>query len=354
VRVAIIGAGLGGVATAVRLHQAGINSFTVFDRNAGPGGVWWQNTYPGCEVDVPSHAYSYSFMPYNWSCTHAWHTELQRYVEDVIDQFGIRSHFQFSTEVLDSRWDDERAVHRVHTGAGTAEFDVVVSCVGMLSHPNIPAWPGLEHFRGPVFHTSRYQNQHDLSDKRVAVIGTGSTARQLVPALASQVRQLDLWQGEPGYVMPKKRRESDPEERARFTRSPLRQKWQRLRLFRAGYKVAGTLKADGEDQRRRRRYCQDYIRRTVHDTDLQRALTPGYAYGCKRPVFASGFYPALNRPNVRLIPNAVREVSAGAIVDNTGTERPADVLIMATGFHTTRYLATIPVFGPGGRSLQDV
>jgi cation diffusion facilitator CzcD-associated flavoprotein CzcO len=217
--VAIVGAGFGGIAAAVQLKRTGIDSFTVFEKAAGPGGVWFQNTYPGCEVDIPSHAYSFSFMPYDWSGTHAKQTELQRYAEDIIDRFGIREHFRFGDEVQSARWDDSEQAYRVVTVDGGGSWaDLLVSAVGMLSHPKVPDWPGLATFDGPVFHTSRYDHGVDLTGKRVALVGTGSSACQLAPTIAPRVRSLDVYQREPGHVLPKRDRVFDDRERGRFRR----------------------------------------------------------------------------------------------------------------------------------------
>jgi cation diffusion facilitator CzcD-associated flavoprotein CzcO len=174
IRVAIVGAGLGGIATAVKLTRAGFHNLTVFEKAGGPGGVWWQNTYPGCEVDVASLAYSFSFMPYDWTRTHAAQPELLRYARDVIAHFGLEDRVRYDTEVRSACWDDATRAYVVRTGDGSAEtFDVVVSCVGMLSHPRLPGWPGMDRFAGPMFHTSRYEHDHDLRGLRVAIVGTG-------------------------------------------------------------------------------------------------------------------------------------------------------------------------------------
>ena len=354
VRVAVLGAGLGGVATAVKLKQANVESFTVFERAAGPGGVWWHNTYPGCEVDVPSHAYSYSFMTYDWSGTHASQAELQGYVEAVIDRFGIRENFRFATTVSSIRWDETVGRYAVRTDQGdTGFFDVVVSCLGLLSEPYCPTWSGLESFEGPVFHTSRYEHDHNLAGRRVAIVGTGSTACQLAPALAPIVGHLDLYQREPAYILPKPSRPFTDEERARFRRFPITQKIDRIKLFREANKLAPALEVDSELQQKTRAFCIKYIKKSVHDPETAKALTPTYPFGCKRPVLASTFYPMFNRDNVTLIPNAVTAITPTGVVDATGTERPADVLIMATGYQATNFLATVDVIGPSGRSLHE-
>lgn len=358
VRVAVVGAGLGGIAAAVKLKRAGVEDFTVFEKAAGPGGVWWQNTYPGCEVDVPSFAYSYSFMPHDWSGTHAKQPELRDYAAAVIERFGVDGHFRFGQEVLGAIWDEQRSVYtvRVADPAGietVCEFEVLVSAVGMLSNPRLPDWPGLEDFEGPVFHTSRFDHDVDLTGKRVALVGTGSTACQLGPAIAPKVGQLDLYQREPGHVLPKKAREFDPELRARYRRSPLRRRVERFKTFRAARATADALAVGTENNARIDGYFTYHLAKAVKDPVTRAALTPDYPYGCKRPIFASSYYPMFNRDNVTLVPHAVTEVAPDGLLDDTGTKRPADVLILSTGFHASDYLATLRVTGRDGVELRD-
>jgi cation diffusion facilitator CzcD-associated flavoprotein CzcO len=352
IRVAVVGAGLGGIATAVNLSRAGFADLTVFEKADGPGGVWWQNTYPGCEVDVASLAYSFSFMPYDWSRTHAGQSELVRYARDVIAHFGLEDHFRYRTEVRSARWDDGSRGWLVDAGGTVERFDVLVSCVGMLSHPRLPDWPGMDGFAGPMFHTARYEHQHDLRGRRVAIVGTGSTACQLAPSIVDQVGALDLYQREPGFVLPKRVRELSAAERARYRRRPGLRRWHRLRLFRVAQRDARAMRVESPRQRELREFALRYIAGTVHDERIRDAVTPRYAFGCKRPVLAGDFYATLNRPNVTLVPHAVREVTAAGLVDATGTHRLADVVILATGFQATRYLATLDVRGRDGVDLQ--
>ncbi len=353
VRVAIVGAGLGGIAAAVKLTRAGFREVTVYEKAGGPGGVWWQNTYPGCEVDIPSHAYSFSFMRYDWSGTHARQPELQRYAEDVIDRFGIRDRFRFGVAVREAVWDGDR--YRLALSDGTeAEAELLVSAVGMLSDPKLPDWPGLDGFAGPVFHTSRFDHDVDLAGKRVALIGTGSSACQLGPAIAPVVGRLDVYQREPGHVLPKRYRAFDPRQRARFRRFPVLQRVERVKLFRMGRQTVGALRAGSEDNLRVERYFHRYLAKAVPDPQTRAALTPDYPYGCKRPIYASGWYPMFARDGVELVPRAVARVTPDGVVDTDGVHRSADVLILSTGFRAADYLATLPVRGAGGRTLAEV
>jgi cation diffusion facilitator CzcD-associated flavoprotein CzcO len=351
-RVAIVGAGLGGIAVAVNLKETGSTSFTIFERAAGPGGVWWQNTYPGCEVDVPSHAYSYSFMPFDWTGTHASQAELQGYVERVLDHYELWSHIRFECGVRSVEWDGE-CWQLTTDGDERLEFDVVIPCLGMLSDPRQLDLPGISQFEGPVFHTSRYEHQHDLSDKHVAVIGTGSTACQLVPVIADQAKHLTVYQHEPGHVLPKKARAFSEDERRKFREQPWRQRLARIKLFYEARKLRVALVAGSAQSRRAHDACMRFIARTVEDPQLRSMVTPDYAFGCKRPVFASTFYEALNRENLELVPYAVTSVTRRGLVDTRGEERSADLVVFATGFKTTQYLRTLEVRGEDGVSLEE-
>jgi cation diffusion facilitator CzcD-associated flavoprotein CzcO len=352
--VAIIGAGLGGIAVAANLARAGFVNFTVYEKAAGPGGVWWHNTYPGCEVDVNSQAYSYSFFPYTWARTHASQKELRAYVDAVIDRYDLAERIRYDTCVTQSRWNERSRAHYLLTTRGReGPFDIVVSCVGMLSAPRVPAWVTSTSFQGPVFHTSEYEHSVDLDGKIVALIGTGSTACQLAPAIAPLVRQLDIYQREPGYVLPKRSRPFTSDELRRFQRYPLTQRIDRWRLLWRAGRDTKAFNPASRKQKRIREFHRSYLERTVSDPVVRQALVPDYPYGCKRPVFASTFYRALNQPNVRLIPKEVQGLSEDSVIDVEGQARQADVVIVATGFQATNYLAGIEVYGAAARELHE-
>ena len=228
--VVVIGAGFGGIGTGVKLKRSGIHSFAIFESSHGVGGTWWDNTYPGAEVDVHSNLYRFSFKPHDWARTHARQPELQAYLEETVDQFGLRPRLQLGVTVQSATWDDQRHVWTVRTDdESVVECHVVISAVGFLNVPRYPDWPGLDEFAGPTFHTSRWEHHHDLSDKVVAVVGTGSTATQVVPSLQPKVRTLYLFQREPGWVMPKGEREFTAAERRQRGR-PWRRTLDRARL----------------------------------------------------------------------------------------------------------------------------
>jgi cation diffusion facilitator CzcD-associated flavoprotein CzcO len=349
----VIGAGFGGIAAAVKLRQRTSAAVTIFESADGIGGTWWANRYPGCEVDVHSHAYSFSFLTYDWPRTHATQADLQRYAEHVVDAFDLRSSIRLSTSIASVTWSDQEAAYHLTTTAGeTFVFDVVVTAVGLLSDPRYPEWPGLEDFEGVTFHTARWEPEHDLSDKRVAVVGTGSTAAQVVPALADRVRELVVYQREPGWVEPKQERALTDRER-RLYQHRWAQRWSRFQQFRAASRKFKGYDVESPQQRTLRADCERYIEETVHDPEVRKALTPSYPWGCKRPILASTYYAAFNNPRVRLVPRAVVRATPTGLVDSDGVETDVDVVVFATGFKPTRFLAGLEVTGSGGLDLAE-
>jgi cation diffusion facilitator CzcD-associated flavoprotein CzcO len=259
--------------------------------------------------------------------------------------------------VESATWDDARHVWQVRLDDGTTDdCHVLVSAVGFLNVPRYPRWPGLESFEGPAFHTARWEHQHDLTDKVVAVVGTGSSATQVVPAIQPFVRHLYVFQREPGWVMPKGERDFADDERAalsapwRARRERVRQRYLLEKNLWGGHMNRPGTKANA----RREAMCRAYIGRAFADRpDLAEAVTPSYPYPGKRPVFATTFYPALTQPNVELVPRAVASVTPSGVVDGDGVERAADVIVMATGFQPADYLARLPVTGRHGRTLRE-
>lgn len=352
VDVVIIGSGFGGIAAAVKLLRAGVEDFLILERSTGVGGTWWDNRYPGCEVDIPSHAYSFSFLPHDWPRTHATQPELQRYAEEAVRRFGLAGRTRLGTTVESAVWEEASGRYRVTTTRGVFLARFVISAVGLLNVPRYPEWPGLDDFAGDSFHTARWDHDVDLTGRRVAVVGTGSTAVQIVPAIAEQVDRLYVYQREPGWVEPKGERAFTASERARLRR-PLLRRLYRARLFAQSMGRFRAYDAGSRAQRRMRRLCLDFLDRAVDDPRTRAALTPDYPWGCKRPIYASTYYPAFNRPSVELVPHAVRSVTPKGVVDVRGEEREVDVLILSTGFQPTRFLSAFTVTGTGGRDLQD-
>ena len=349
---------MGGIAAGVKLVKAGVRSFTIFEKSPGIGGTWWDNRYPGAECDVASHLYSFGFHSYDWSRTHARQAEIQRYLEDVVDAYGLREHFRFSTQVIEAAWDDAEHCYVVSlSNREVQRFQVVISAVGLLNHPSIPTWEGFERFQGPMFHSARWEPEHDLNGKTVAVVGTGSTAVQIVAELAPIVGRLLIFQREPGWVLAKGARDFTDDER-RTLRRPSRRIWARATLMyrnekglRRGavFHAGSKLSLAGEANARR------YIDEQLGDRpDLRQAVTPTYPYPGKRPVFHSEYYATLRRDNVQLLASAVSKLTETEIVDRDGRHHPVDVVVLATGFTASNYLAQLSIRGRTGREIHDV
>jgi len=353
-RVAIIGAGLGGLAAAVKLRQRTAAEFVIFEQSAGIGGTWRDNRYPGCEVDIHSHAYSYSFLKYEWPRTHATQPELLAYAEHVTKVFGLAAHLRLNTRVTSLTWEESAAHYVLSTGGGERhEFDVVIAAMGLLSVPRYPDWPGLASFSGTCFHTARWEPEHDLNGKTVAVVGTGSTAAQVVPAIAPRVGRLYVYQREPGWIEPKRERAFTARELWLYRHVPLAQRTHRAWLFYQAVRRFKGFDVRSEQQRQLRAACVAFINRSIADPAVREAVTPRYPWGCKRVVLASTFYEAFNRPNVELVPHEVTRATPTGLVDATGAERQVDVLILSTGFQPTSFLAGLEVKGRDGRGIHE-
>lgn len=351
--IAIIGGGFGGICAAVKLKTAGFTNFTIYEKDDGPGGTWRANTYPGCEVDIPSHSYSFSFMRWDWSRTHARQPELMAYTRGVVDRFALTNHFRFRTSVEEVVWHDETSTYTVHTDTGeSAAHDVVISAVGFLNVPKYPDWPGLESFAGPMFHTARWNHDVDLRDKRVAVVGTGSTAAQVVPEVAKIAAHVYVFQREPGWVNAKNDRDFSRFER-RLYRFPPAAKAHRLKISYDYHRRFRSFDVNGPEQARTRAKSEEFIRSVITDDALADRVTPDYPWGCKRAILSDAFYPALTRDNVTLVAAPVTRVTNAGVIDSHDVEHDIDALVLSTGFRTTDYIDTVDVIGRNGRKLRE-
>ena len=355
--VAFVGGGFAGIAAGVKLRKAGIESFTIYEKSLEIGGTWRDNTYPGCEVDTPSSLYSFSFTIPGWSRTHAKQAQLRKYLEGVVDEFSLRSHIRTGVGVDRAVWDDSTHRYTLELDDGsTTTCDVLISAIGFLNVPRMPDWPGLETFGGPAFHTAKWEHEHDLTGKRVALVGTGSSAIQILPEIAEIAEDVLLFQREPGWIMPKGERDYTPDEQQAL-QDPGRWRRERLHQLRRIEKNlwrGGSYRPGSKPNAAAEKVCRDYIDRVFADRpDLREAVTPKYPLWGKRLIFATTFYPALKRENVELIARAVTRVTETGVVDADGVEHPVDVLVLASGFQPTNYLAHLRVIGRGGQSLHD-
>jgi 4-hydroxyacetophenone monooxygenase len=370
--VLVIGAGMAGIDIAIHMERAGV-PYTVIEKNETVGGTWLENRYPGCGVDTPSHLYSFSFATRpDWTHYYADRDQLASYFEELADEHGIRERIQFGTEVLSARWDDEasRWIVRVRRADGTTEelsAKVVVSAVGHFNRPKVPPIEGLETFPGPCMHTARWDPDVELTGKRVAVIGTGASAMQLVPALAGRAERLFVFQGSRQWVIPtpSSGRPVSPGVQYLLSEVPFYAGWYRLRhLWRFGDRVHPALRVDpdypepdvavNEINERHRRALLAYMESELEGhPDLIAASTPDYPPYARRPLFDHGWYKAIRRDDVELIEGRVTEVRGSTIVTDGGDEAEVDAIALATGFQTLEILGPMEIRGRSGRTLRE-
>ncbi|MDB1087281.1 NAD(P)/FAD-dependent oxidoreductase [Streptomyces sp. ACA25] len=354
VRVAVIGSGFGGLGAAVRLRREGITDFTILERAGAVGGTWRDNTYPGCACDVPSHLYSFSFAPNpEWPRNFSGQEHIRAYLEWVTDTFGLRSHLRLHTEVEHLRWDHDQLHWVIDTSRGTLTADMVVSATGPLSDPKLPDVPGLDGFPGKVFHSARWDHGHSLRGKRVAMIGTGASAVQIVPAIERQVRRLTVFQRTAPWVLPRADRRISGLERALHARLPVTRALRRKLLWGIRELQVGAFAKHPDQLRTVERVALLHLRKAVRDPELRRRLTPGYRIGCKRILLSNTWYPALTKPHVEVVSSALREVRGSTLIAADGTEAEADVIVFGTGFQVTDMPIAQRITGANGTTLAE-
>ncbi|MGW0043794.1 flavin-containing monooxygenase [Rhodococcus sp. NPDC003348] len=342
-RVLVIGAGFAGLGMAAALQRSGERDFLVLEKAGEVGGTWRDNTYPGCACDIPSVQYSYSFAPgAGWSAARAAQPEILDYLRGV--GAGFRDRIVFGAEVAQGRWDEDAARWYVSTADGrrfAARFLVVGT--GALHLPKLPRIPGMETFTGPAFHTAEWDHTVDLDGKRVAVIGTGASAVQVVPEIASRAGELHLYQRTPAWVLP-----------ARGMRPPRLPRLARTVEYWRGEALVPALAGPPAASARLRRRALRHLHRHVDDPALRRALTPDHRIGCKRILHSDSYFPALTRPGVEVVTEAVERITPEGVVTADGVSRPVDVLVHATGFRVAGSLARLPLAGRDGVTLQQL
>ncbi len=355
VDVLIIGAGFAGLSMAVRLRRAGFSCLMV-ERAEEVGGTWRANTYPGCACDIPSHLYSFSFaLNPHWSRMYAQQAEIWDYMRQCVEDFNLRPFIRFRTELREAIFDEDAHVWRVHLNGGEEiRARAVVPAMGALSRPAMPRIPGLERFAGPAFHTAEWDHSFALKGKRVAVIGTGASAIQVVPQIAPLVDQLHVFQRNPSWILPKLDRPMRGWEISLFEKLPGAMRafrsflyWQQEMLG-LGYAVKPAFMKVFDGWARR------YLQRSVPDPVLREKLTPKYHIGCKRVLLSNDYLPALCRPNVELVADGIAEIREKGILTVDGIERPVDAIVYATGFRTSELLSPVRFVGAGGLVLNDV
>ncbi len=357
-RVAIIGSGFSGIAAAVALGRRGID-YVVFEAAEGIGGTWWKNRYPGAEVDLESHVYSFSFERSDWTRTHAGWQELQRYLEHTAEKWGVTPHVRLRTKVEEVRWDEATATHTLRTADGEEHgpFAAVISAVGFLNIPLVPPFArGEVAYEGDLCHTSTWPEGLDMHGKSVGVVGTGSSAVQIIQEAAAQGREVKIFQLEPNWLLPKNARAFTPRER-RLNRLRAVYAWRRLRLY-LDYDLrqfrSGHARIGGRSNSRRKEASLRFLRESLAGRpDLWEHTTPNFPFEARRTVISDTYYPALLDPKVTLVPHGVKELTRTGVVDANGDEHDLDMVVLATGFDAANYLGNYRVYGEGGRSLHD-
>lgn len=354
VRVAVIGSGFGGLGAAVRLRREGVTDFVVLERADSVGGTWRDNSYPGCACDVPSHLYSFSFAPNpDWPRTFSGQRHIRAYLEHVADVFGLRPHLRLGSEVLRMTWDGERLCWDIETASGQLSADVVVSATGPLSDPKVPDVPGLDSFPGKVFHSARWDHGHDLTGKRVAVVGTGASAIQIVPEIQPGAGRLTLFQRTPPWVLPRVDRAISGAERWLHRQVPLTARARRGLLWGIRELQVQAFTRYPQELGLVEKLAKANMARAVKDPALRAKLTPGYRIGCKRILLSNTYYPALTRPNVDVVASGLARIEGSTAVAADGTRAEVDVIVFGTGFHVTDFPVAERVVGADGRTLAE-
>jgi cation diffusion facilitator CzcD-associated flavoprotein CzcO len=355
VRVAIVGAGFAGLGMAIRLAREGIDDFVVLERADDVGGTWRDNTYPGAACDVPSLLYSFSFAPKpDWSRSFSPQPEILDYLRRCAVDHGITDRIRLGHEVVAARWHEDDRRWRVETAGGAVTADVLVGGMGPLSEPRIPDLPGIDTFRGAIFHSACWDHDHDLTGERVAVIGTGASAIQFVPQIQPQVARLHLFQRTAPWIVPRRDRDLTAAERWAYRRVPPLQRAVRGAIYWARELFVLAFTGHRRVSQGAAMMARDHLRRQVPDPGLRAKLTPDYTIGCKRILISNDYYPALTQPNVEVVAGGVTEVRPHSVVAGDGTEREVDTIICGTGFHVTDFPAGDRIFRDDGRSLTDV
>jgi len=353
-RAVIIGTGFSGLGMAIKLQQQGVD-FVILEKADDIGGTWRDNSYPGCACDIPSHLYSFSFEPKpDWKHLFSYQPEIWDYLKGVTEKYGLRRYIVFNSLVDRAYWDDDENRWHVFTTDGreyVAQF--LISGAGALHIPSLPEIEGRDEFRGPAFHSAQWDHTVDLTGKKVAVIGTGASAIQIVPEIVGQVAELQLYQRTPAWVVPRTNEELPPALRRALENIPGLRALLRLGIYWAQEALAFAMTKRPNLLRFVESYAKYNIRRSIKDRELRRKLTPHYRLGCKRILNSSTYYPAIVDPKTELITDGITRITPDGILTADRRERHIDVIVYATGFHVTDSYTYVQIKGRHGEDLVD-
>ena len=354
-RIAIIGAGFSGICVGIHLRKSALYDFVIFEKAESLGGTWRDNSYPGAVCDVPSISYSYSFaMKLDWSRKWSPQSEILDYIEDCARKYDVYDQIEFGTEITHAEFDTERSVWVLTTNQGEVEeADILITGTGQLNRPMIPDIPGLEDFEGPQFHSARWDHDVDLDRKRIAVIGSAASAVQLVPEIAREASRVSVLQRTPNWILPMGNRSYSEDEIRRWKKNPWLARlyrWWTYLSFEARWPL---FRGNRFLQKSAEKFVHRYLEEAIRDPMLRKALTPDYPLGSRRLLASDHFLPALNRENVDLVTDKIDHIDARNVVTASGQKIPADVLVLATGFRSTEFLAPMEIVGRGGKRLAD-
>ncbi len=354
-QIVIVGAGFSGIGMAIRLKQNGFQDFVILERAMDLGGVWRDNSYPGCACDVESHLYSFSFAPNpQWSQVFSGQKEIWKYLRSCADQFDIRRKVCFGHDFQQAYWDQQNQIWKIKTSKGMLTSRFLIMGLGAFSEPLVPGdkdIPGLSGFQGKVFHSAWWDHEYDLKDRRVAVVGTGASAIQFIPEIQPKVKSLHIFQRTAPWVLPKGDRPIRKYERKLFEMFPALQKLSRIRY----YWIRELFGVTFRNKRwigLGRLFAVRHLKKAIYDPELQNKLIPNYTIGCKRVLLSNDYYPALAKKNVEVVTERIREVKATSIIGSDGVERTVDAIILGTGFKVTECAFAKQVYGKSGTSLE--
>jgi len=353
-KIGIIGGGFGGLGAGIRLKKENRNDFVIFEQAEEVGGTWRDNTYPGCACDIPSHLYSYSFeMNPNWSRAYSKQPEILAYIIACKKKYALEAHIRYNTKIITAVFQEQEGHWELTDQAGNITLvESIILAIGPLNVPNVPKFKGAERFEGASFHSSEWDDTVDLKNKRVAVVGTGASAVQIVPSIVSEVEQLTLFQRSAPWILPKNDFKIPGFSKTIFRRLPFVQKLRRTGLYWFFEYAGGALFRDNTTREITRRMAQRHLKKQVPDKELRKKLTPNYEIGCKRRLPSDAFYPALMQKNAAVVSDTIQEIAPKGIVDAQGVLHEVDVIIYATGFHVVDFSRrNLKVIGRGGVNL---